>query len=209
LWEAVDRLRSPEWVSGEAVSLTAAVGIGLNLASAKLLHSGSKHDTSIRTAYVHQVIDVAQSAGVVAAGLIIMWSDWNLVDPIAGIVISALVILMVWSVFSEAVSSAVQGVPSEIDAVAVIKYFNGLPGVIEVHNFHIFPVSTVETTLTTHVVLDRGAALCLHEIEHELASQFGISDSTVQPEFLDEECRHKGHVYGRVDLELACANHVH
>jgi cobalt-zinc-cadmium efflux system protein len=192
-WEALRRLGGTTDVGGVTVMIVAAIGIVVNGVSAWLLMAGRKGDLNVRGAFLHLLGDAAISFGVVVAGAIIYLTGWNRLDPLASLVISALIVWGTWGLLREAIMMSLAAVPQGVDPSIVEGYLRSLPGVTEVHDLHIWAMSTTETAMTAHLVRP-GAGLddrLLHEICHELDHQFRISHATLQVEAGDTEhgCR--------------------
>jgi cobalt-zinc-cadmium efflux system protein len=192
-WEALRRLADTTDVGGVTVMIVAAVGIVVNGISAWLLMAGRRGDLNVRAAFLHLLSDAAISFGVVVAGAIIYVTGWNRLDPLASLVISVLIVWGTWGLLRESVMMSLDAVPEGIDRSRVEDYLRGLPGVTEVHDLHIWAMSTTETAMTAHLVRP-GAGLddrLLHEICQELDHRFRISHATLQVEAGDTEhaCR--------------------
>jgi cobalt-zinc-cadmium efflux system protein len=183
-WEAIRRLAEPEPVASAVIMVVSAAGIAVNGVTALLFLSGRKTDLNIRGAFLHMAADAAVSAGVVLAGGLILLTGWERVDPAASLLVSAVIVLGTWSLLRDAVSLALGAVPEGVDQDAIARYLAGLPGVAEVHDLHIWPLSTTETALTAHLVLDDatdGASL-LHRLSGAMKERFGIGHPTFQIE---------------------------
>ena len=190
-WEAIRRLFEPGPVGGTTVMVVAAIGIVVNGASAFLLMAGRQHDLNIRGAFLHMVGDAAISFGVVVTGAAIAVTAWDWLDPLASLVISAFIVWTTWGLLSESFKLSLAAVPEDIDQAKVEQYLKGLPGVREVHDLHIWAMSTTETALTAHLVRP-GADLddaFLSAAEDMLARRFGIHHCTLQVEKGDQACR--------------------
>ncbi len=192
-WEALRRLAGTDEVGGVTVMIVAAIGIVVNGVSAWLLMAGRSGDLNVRGAFLHLLGDAAISFGVVVAGAVIYVTGWNRLDPLASLVISVLIVWGTWGLLREAIMMSLDAVPQGIDRSRVEDYLRGLPGVTEVHDLHIWAMSTTETAMTAHLVRP-GAGLddaLLHEICHELDRRFRISHATLQVEAGDTEhaCR--------------------
>jgi cobalt-zinc-cadmium efflux system protein len=183
-WEAVRRLNGAADVAGVTVMIVAAVGVVVNGVSAWLLMAGREGDLNIRGAFLHMLGDAAISLGVVAAGAAILATGWNWLDPTVSLVIAVLIVWGTWGVLREAIAMSLDAVPRGVDVARVETYLHGLPGVSEVHDLHIWAMSTTETAMTVHLVRP-GASLddhLLHDVCHELERRFGISHATLQVE---------------------------
>jgi cobalt-zinc-cadmium efflux system protein len=183
-WEALRRLTGSTDVAGVTVMAVAAAGIVVNGVSAWLLMAGREDDLNIRGAFLHMLGDAAISLGVVAAGAAILTTGWNWLDPVASLVIAVLIVWGTWGLLREAFMMSLDAVPDGVDGSKVESYLLGLPGVSEVHDLHIWAMSTTETAMTAHLVRP-GAGLddhLLHEVCHELEHRFRISHATLQVE---------------------------
>jgi cobalt-zinc-cadmium efflux system protein len=183
-WEAVLRLMNPEPVAGVTVMVVAGIGIFINGITAWLFASGSKGDLNIRGAYLHMVADAAVSAGVVLAGLVILYTGWNWLDPLTSLAISALIVWGTWSLLRDSTAMSLSAVPRGIDPAAVRGYLEQCSGVKGVHDLHIWPMSTTEIALTCHMVIPAGPPgdAYLMDVAHRLKRDFGIEHATIQVE---------------------------
>lgn len=182
-WEAITRLLHPEPVGELTVMVVAGIGIIINGVTAWLFASGSKSDLNIRGAYLHMVADAGVSVGVVAAGGLMMFTGWAWLDPVVSLLIVAVIVGGTWGLLRDSVSMSLAGVPGGIEPAAVQKFLLGLPGVSEVHDLHIWPMSTTEIALTAHLVMTGGhAESFLIETAEELREHHGIAHTTLQIE---------------------------
>lgn len=184
LLETIQRLGSPRPIDGWPVVWVALTGIVVNLATALLFARGRHGDVNIRGAYLHMAADAAVSAGVVIAGLAILWTGAGWIDPVVSLAVVAIILIGTWSLLSESLLLALQAVPRGIDAAAVEALLAGLPGVARVHDLHIWPMSTTETALTAHLVMPDGHSgdAFLADLSERLEQAFGIGHATVQVE---------------------------
>lgn len=191
-WEAVQRLMHPEPVASMTVIVVAAVGVVINAVTAWLFASGRKGDLNIRGAFLHMAADAAVSAGVVVAGVAILYTGWLWLDPLTSLVIVAVIVWGTGSLLRESIAMSLAAVPVGIDRAAVHAYLAVLPGVSDVHDLHIWAMSTTDNALTAHLVLPDGHpgdAFLMH-IADELNERFGIGHSTLQVETSkDAACR--------------------
>ena len=149
--EAVHRLQFPQPVASGTVIAVAGLGILVNGATAVLFLRG-QNDLNVRAAFVHMVADAAVSLGVVVAALLIIWTGWLWLDPGVSLLVAAVILVGSLGLAREGLNLALDAVPSGIDPRAVAAYLAGLPGVTEVHDLHIWAMSTTETALTAHLV---------------------------------------------------------
>jgi cobalt-zinc-cadmium efflux system protein len=183
-WEAIGRLRTPAAIDGRTVMIVATVGIVINAGSAALFARRRHTDVNLRAAYMHLVADAAVSAGVVAAGLVLLLTGWSWVDPLVSLLVSATILIGTWSILRESLNLALDAVPPGIDPEAVRAHLEGIAGVVEVHDLHIWAMSTTETALTAHLVMQ--TASCHPEVSrvvgNELERRFAFHHSTLQVE---------------------------
>jgi cobalt-zinc-cadmium efflux system protein len=183
-WEAIQRLRQPHEVHGGIVIWVAALGIVVNGASAALFYSGRKGDLNVRGAFLHLAADAGISLGVVVAGLIIVMTGMYWIDPVASLIITAIIVYGTWGLFRDSINLALQAVPRGIDVVEVRTWLEKRPGIVAVHDLHIWAMSTTETALTAHLVKPDGKLddAMLREIGEEMEHRFSIGHVTLQCE---------------------------
>ena len=181
--EAVHRLLAPEPVREGTVILVAAAGILINGATALLFLRGRGHDINVRAQFVHMAADAGVSAGVVLAGLLILLTGWGWLDPAASLAIGVVIVATTWGLLRESIDLAMDAVPGGVAQEAVQDYLASVPGVLEVHDLHIWGLSTTQTALTAHLVCaDPSAERTLHDVTTELRDRFGIGHATLQIE---------------------------
>ena len=154
--EAIQRLGTPEPVASKTVILVAAAGIAVNGVTAWLFASGAKGDINIRAAFLHMAADAAISLGVVIAGFMILQTGWLTLDPVVSLIIAGIIVYSTWGLLRESAGLAMHAVPPSIDPSRVQDHLARLPGVTEIHDLHIWPMSTTETALTCHLVMPAG-----------------------------------------------------
>ncbi|MEJ2411153.1 MAG: cation diffusion facilitator family transporter [Novosphingobium sp.] len=189
LVETIRRLAEPASVAGTTMMIVAGIGIAINALSALLFAKGSKSDLNLRAAFVHLLADAVVSVGVVVAGLVVLLTGFELIDPITSLVITAVIAWSSWGVLRDSLRMGMLGVPESIDGPQVRAHLEGLPGVERVHDLHIWPMSTTETALTAHLVMPAGAPGdgFLRDLAHDLEHRFGIGHPTIQIE-ADGDC---------------------
>jgi cobalt-zinc-cadmium efflux system protein len=183
-WEAIQRVLVPEPTGGFVIVAVALGGVVINGLTAALFLSGRKGDLNVRAAFLHMAADTSLSLGVAVAGAVILLTGWLWVDPAVSLAISVVIVLSTWSLLREAVNLSLDAVPPGIDQEQVGAYLRSLPGVSEVHDLHIWGMSTVETALTAHLVREDAAADSdlLQRITRDVRERFGIGHATVQLE---------------------------
>ncbi|MCB2378724.1 cation diffusion facilitator family transporter [Hymenobacter sp. BT635] len=200
LWETISHLRHPEPVNGKMVMLLAGLGIVINGFTAWLFSSGQKGDVNVRGAYLHMLTDALVSAGVVVGGGLVLWTGWLWLDPLISFLILALIGYSSWGLLRETLQLSLQAVPAGIDLEQVRTFLLARPGVTEVHDLHVWPLSTQDTALTAHVVRPGGspdANQFLQKLQHDLVHEFNIGHCTVQ---IEQDTAVAGH-HGCCDAE--------
>ncbi len=188
--EAIQRIEAPAAVAGGTVVVVAALGIIVNGGTALLFMRGRHGDLNIRGAFLHMAADAAVSLGVVVAAGVIMWTGWQWVDPAISLGIAAIVLASGWGLARDSVNLALDGVPRGIELAGVRDYLGRLEGVIEVHDLHVWAMSTNETALTVHLVRPGGFDdAFLHDVCAELSHRFNIHHATLQIEAGSDVCR--------------------
>jgi cobalt-zinc-cadmium efflux system protein len=182
--EAIRRFNAPTAVAANTIIWVSLLGIAINTATALMFRSGRERDLNIRGAFLHMAADAAISAGVVIAGLAILWTGRSWIDPLMSLLISAVIIWGTWDLLRESTNLALQAVPRNIETERVESYLAQLPGVSKVHDLHIWAMSTTETALTVHLVKPDGCIddELLARVCDDLQHHFQIGHVTVQLE---------------------------
>jgi cobalt-zinc-cadmium efflux system protein len=183
-WEAIHRFAQPPLVASLTASTVAGIGIVINGLSAWLLMKNSRHDLNVRGAYLHMLADTAVSLAVVIAGLAMFYFGWYWLDPVMSVAIVLVIVVGTWGLLRDSLQLALSAVPEQVDAVAVDNYLRQLDGVTDIHDLHIWGLSTTETALTVHLVIPNGhpGDDFLDGISHALEEQFSIHHTTLQIE---------------------------
>jgi cobalt-zinc-cadmium efflux system protein len=191
-WEALQRFSQPQPVDGATVIAVAAAGILVNGATAWLFLRGSHHDLNLRGAFLHMAGDALVSLGVVVAGALYLLQGWSWLDPAISLAIALLIFYVTWGLLRQSLHLVFDGVPSSIRLPEVSDYLMGLPGVSEVHDLHVWAMSTSEIALTVHLTLPSGhpGDAFYTEATAGLRQRFGIAHVTIQIELGDsgQEC---------------------
>ncbi len=187
-WEAIRRLSNPDPVTGQAIVIVAAIGVIVNTATALLFMRGRKSDLNIKGAFMHMAADAGVSAGVVVGGAVILATGWFWIDPIVSLLITVVILVGTWGLLRESFDLAMDAVPRGIDPNAVMAYLSGLPGVIGVHDLHIWAMSTTETALTAHLIKPNpeNNDFLIDKARRGLHDRFGIEHATLQWEHCNE-----------------------
>ena len=183
-WEAILRFHSHGAVNAPVVIWVAALGVAINAGTAMLFMAGRKTDLNIRGAYLHMAADAGVSLGVVVAGIGMVYAGWTWLDPVTSLLIVTVICISTWRLLRDSVKLALHAAPENVDPLEVRRYLAGLPGVAEVHDLHIWAMSTTETALTVHLVMPAGHpgdAFFGHVVRH-IEDRFRIGHATVQIE---------------------------
>jgi cobalt-zinc-cadmium efflux system protein len=182
--EAIHRLSRPEPVATGTMMVVALIGIGVNAGTALGFMAGRRHDLNIHGAFLHMMADAAASVGVVLAGLAIAVTGWFWIDPVVSLALGALITVGTWGLLRDSLNLALDAVPEGIDPEAVSAYLASLPGVAEVHDLHIWGLSTTNVALTAHLVRPEGgdSDALLARACRELHERFRIEHATIQLE---------------------------
>jgi cobalt-zinc-cadmium efflux system protein len=183
-WEALRRFARPEPLPGGVIVLVAAIGVVINAATALLFARGQEHDLNIRGAFLHMAADALVSVGVIVAGVLISVTGAGWIDPLISIMIAIVIIIGAWGLLRRSLDLALDSVPEGIDPEAVRTFLAGLPEVSEVHDLHIWAMSTTETALTAHLIRPDGCVDddWLARVTKALHDRFAIEHATIQIE---------------------------
>lgn len=183
-WEAIGRFSHPAAVSAPTVVAVAAAGVAVNAVTALLFWSGRRTDLNIRGAFLHMAADAAVSLGVVVTGVAIGVTGWAWLDPATSLLIALVVTAGTWDLLRQSVDLSMDAVPVGVDLPAVRSFLAALPGVVGVHDLHIWAMSTTETALTVHLVVPDGGVDddWLARVGEELHDRFSIEHATMQVE---------------------------
>jgi cobalt-zinc-cadmium efflux system protein len=196
-YEAFHRIKSPEDVKGFEVTLIAIGGLAVNAVSAFVLHSASRENLNMRGAFLHVIGDALGSVGAIVAGVLI-WR-WGLVlaDPLISIAMCLLIIYSSWQLIRESVNILLEGTPSHINIRAVVEAMHLVPGVTDVHDLHVWTISSGMEALSAHVTIEPGVAhrAALEALQAQLRSAFNIGHVTIQVESPDETETAAGKLY--------------
>jgi cobalt-zinc-cadmium efflux system protein len=188
-WESVRRIRAPAEIHEETVIVVALLGVAINTVSALGFMSGQKSDLNLRSAFLHLASDAALALGVAASGALILFTGWVWLDPVVSLALSAVIVAGTWSLLRKSLDMALHAVPHEIDPRAVRGFLSGIPGVLDVHDLHIWGMSTTETALTAHLVMPGSSCHpnLLGEVCVALRDRFKIHHATLQVEAPEAE----------------------
>jgi len=188
-YEAFQRIRQPQEVQGLELTLIAAGGLVINAISAWLLHSASEDNLNMRAAFLHVVGDMLGSIGAIAAGVLIWQWGWTIADPIISVLMCLLIVYSSWQLIRESVNILLEGTPSHINIRALVEAMHGVEGVTDVHDLHVWTITSGKEALSAHVTIEPGASHpdTLEALQERLRSMFNIGHLTLQLEPADEE----------------------
>lgn len=192
--EAVDKIYNPAEIAGGTVMVVAGIGVVINGFTALLFMKGQKEDLNIKGAFLHMAADAGVSLGVVIAGLLIMMFNLLWIDPVMSFIIIGVIIYGTWGLLVDSLNLALDAVPKDINVEEVEKYLDSVDGVEEVHDLHIWAMSTTQVALTAHLVVPDGSPgsdsndKFIMQIREELEKKFGIGHTTLQIEKSSNEC---------------------
>jgi cobalt-zinc-cadmium efflux system protein len=185
LLEAAQRLLAPEPVATGPMLWVAAIGVLINGGTALLFARGRAEDLNRRGAFLHMAADAGVSLAVVLGALLIQATGWLWVDPALGLLVAVVILLGTWGLLREALDLAMDAVPPGIDLAAIEAALRAAPGVVAVHDLHVWPLGTTRVALTAHLVLADAVGpqdALLARLAAEIAERFGIRQTTLQLE---------------------------
>lgn len=182
--EAIQRLNTLTEPDSLTIIIVASIGIIINFITAALFISKKDEDLNVKGAFLHMIADGLVSVAVVIGGIVIFYTGWLLIDPILSLLIIAVIAFSAWGLIKDSFNLSVDGVPTNIDVASVRDYLLSLPDVKEIHDLHIWAMSTTQVALTAHLLRSSTNIddQLLHEAAAQLREKFGIHHSTIQVE---------------------------
>jgi cobalt-zinc-cadmium efflux system protein len=190
-WDAIGKFKNPEPVAGSQVMIVAAIGVVINTLTALLFMKGQKDDLNIKGAFLHMAADAGVSLGVVVAGLLINLTGKQWIDPITSFLIIAVIVWGTWRLFTDSIDLALDAEPKHINLEKVREFLLAQKGVENIHDLHIWAMSTTKVALTAHLIIPEGINdNFIGDLQHELEHEFGINHTTLQIEnkSIEEDC---------------------
>jgi cobalt-zinc-cadmium efflux system protein len=187
-YEAFQRFRDPPEVLGGWMLVLGTAGIAVNLAAGLILSRARSHSLNVEAAFRHVFADLLGSIGVVAAAAVILGTGWLEADPLASVLIGVLVLSSSWSILRDSTTILLEAAPSGIDTRAVGERLANAPGVVEVHDLHIWTITSGFPALSAHVLVGRGEDCHARRLElaELLEKEFGIEHTTLQVDHIGE-----------------------
>jgi cobalt-zinc-cadmium efflux system protein len=185
LYESIQRLLHPQPADSLMIIGVACIGILINTVTALLMKQDSNHDLNAKGAYLHLMADALVSVGVVAAGIVMYYTHWLMIDPIMSIIIAGVILQSIWSVLNESIRLSLDAVPQGVSVDAVRALALTIPGVCALEHIHIWAMSTSETALTAHILLEDHIPLdqaldIIAEVKQMIAEHTVIHHSTIE-----------------------------
>lgn len=185
LYEAWQRFKEPPAVAGIPMLIVAFCGLIINLIGMKILKAGSKESINIKGAFLEVVSDMLSSVAVIIAGIIILATGWLYIDPIMSALIGLFILPRTYNLLKESVDILLEGVPKDVDYAAVEKFITEKPGVISVHDLHIWTLTSGINALSGHIIMSAETNLLVisevtSSIKNELSTTFKITHTTIE-----------------------------
>ena len=186
--EAFSRLREPPEIPGIPILIIATLGLVVNAAGVIVLSRSGSESLNVQGALRHVIADALGSIGVIFAALVIVLTGWRYADPLASVAIAALILASSWTLLRDSTNVLLEGTPRSIDAKAVGRRMAASDGVAEVHDLHIWEITSGFPALSAHVLVGRSEDCHARrrELEDLLAREYGISHTTLQVDHLGE-----------------------
>jgi cobalt-zinc-cadmium efflux system protein len=185
-WEAIARLREPQAVDSRLMIGVALAAIVVNLIISMRLHAGSKSDINVRSAYTHMLGDAVAAFGVLLAGLIVAATRSTLADPIVSVLIAAFILWSSWGVLRESATILLEGTPPGTDMPSVIATIKAAPGVLDVHELHVWMIGPGVVACSCHLVVAeqsiREGQQVVRDVVRRIERDFHITHTTAQVE---------------------------
>jgi cobalt-zinc-cadmium efflux system protein len=186
---AIGRLDEPPEVPGGWITAVGVVGFAVNVAAAWILGRAGSESLNLRAALLHVLADLLGSVGVIVAGLVVLLTGWDYADPLAALAIGLLVLASSWRILRESVAILLEETPAGIDAIEVGHALAAVEGVVEVHDLHIWTITSGFPALAAHILVDPEAdfRVVRLELERLLHERFGLDHTTLQVEHAGSE----------------------
>jgi cobalt-zinc-cadmium efflux system protein len=185
-YEAYQRLLNPPEVEAGLMTIVAAIAFIVNVVTALLVKPGSDHDLNQRSAFIHLAGDALSTLGALVAGVLIMLTDWMILDPLVSVFIGLLIVWNAWLIIRESVEILLEGTPRDINVEMMVKDVQQVPGVRGVHDLHVWSITQSMRALSAHVLVDdeplsTGAEI-QRQINEVLQQRYNIAHATLQLE---------------------------
>jgi cobalt-zinc-cadmium efflux system protein len=209
VYEAYLRLKSPPEIQSTGMLVVAVIGLVVNLASMRVLTGGKNSSLNVKGAYLEVWSDMLGSIGVIVGAVVIKITGWSWVDSLVAILIGLWVLPRTWTLLKSSVNILLEGVPEDVDLNKVEQTLTGVPGVVSVHDLHVWALTSGKTSLTAHAVCEPGVntdTAILPVVRERLAEQFGITHITIQCELTECHQTDEQHHFGDMSTSVATAH---
>jgi cobalt-zinc-cadmium efflux system protein len=188
-YEAWRRFMSPPEVQTGILLSVGFIALLVNLATAMLVRKGSEHDLNLRSAFVHLMGDVLSTVGAVIAGIVILFTGWNWLDPVVSALIGVMILLTAAGILRETVDILLEATPRDVDMNTLVSEIVQVPGVLGVHDLHVWSISSGLRTMSAHILtsdvsISMGAGI-QSQVSELLATRFNIAHATLQLECVE------------------------
>jgi len=192
-YEAFTRLSHPPALPGKIIAIVAGIGIIINFVTAILFMKNKEHDLNVKSAYLHMMADALVSAGIMAGGIIIYYTQLYWIDPVLSIIIVIVILIGTWGLLKESLKLSLDGVPKDIDILDIKNKAEKIDGIKDLHHIHVWAMSTTENAMTAHLVIDKSKApeqitAIKDNLKHTL-QHMDIQHITLETEFANEPCK--------------------
>lgn len=187
--EAIHRLSQPPEIHSVPMLVVAVLGLIVNLISMKLLGAHSHGSLNAKAAYLEVFADMLASCAVIVAGLVIMFTGWYLADPILSVILSIFIVSRTWGLLKESVEILMESAPREFDLEALTKAFLAVDGVVQVHDLHVWTITSGLLAMSCHLTIEPQAdsQTVLNQVNALMKKDFKISHTTIQIELADSD----------------------
>ncbi len=187
--ESIHKFKNPQPIEGGIIAWVAGAGVFINAFTAWLFMKDKEKDLNVKGAYLHMVADALVSVGVVISGVIISFTGWYIIDPIIGLIIAIVIVISTWNLLQSSLRLSLDGVPKGINIKEIQELICAEKNVIDCHHLHIWAISTTETALTAHVVVDNIAEMqCVKESLKRHLGEKNITHATLEFETKNDHC---------------------
>lgn len=212
-YESIERFKNPPEISSTGMLIIAIIGLLVNILVAWILMRGgdTEENLNVRAAFLHVIGDMLGSVGAIVAALLIMFFGWGLADPIASVIVALIVLISGYRVTKESIHVLMEGAPNNIKMDEIISVFKNKPGVLDIHDLHVWCITSGQNALSCHAVVDENITLnesqkLLKSIEQDLA-HLGIGHITVQIE--DQKHAHENSILCKNEHDVEHNHHHH
>ncbi|MBS4192663.1 cation transporter [Bacillus sp. FJAT-49705] len=184
-YEAFHRFFNPPEVQSGGMLVISTIGLLVNILAAWILMKGDKDENlNVRSAFLHVIGDMLGSVGAIIAALLMIFFGWGIADPIASVIVAILIIISGWRVTKESLHILMEGSPAHIEMENVRAALKKIPGILEIHDIHVWSITSGMPMLSCHIVIGEESVhdTILHDAQSILHDDFGIDHSTIQAE---------------------------